>query len=75
MQKHLMCILLQPARLPDGTSLLVCIMFTPCVRRAPVARRDGEKRRPDHPDYDPGTLHIPEGWFKQEKISDGQRQW
>ncbi|KAG2496433.1 hypothetical protein HYH03_005657 [Edaphochlamys debaryana] len=36
---------------------------------------DAAKRRPDHPDYDPRTLFIPTGWFKEAKISDGQQQW
>jgi DNA mismatch repair protein MSH6 len=25
---------------------------------------DAAKRRPDHPEYDPTTLHIPPTWFK-----------
>ena len=36
---------------------------------------DARKRRPDHPDYDPSTLHIPDNWFKANKISEGQQQW
>ena len=41
----------------------------------PGQLKDAEGRRPDHPRYDPSTLHIPPGWFKQEKISPGQQQW
>lgn len=29
---------------------------------APDKLRDGGQRRPDHPDYDPSTLHIPPHW-------------
>ncbi|KAL0028206.1 hypothetical protein WJX79_001719 [Trebouxia sp. C0005] len=36
---------------------------------------DARRRRPDHPDYDPSTLHIPDNWFKANKISEGQQQW
>ena len=36
---------------------------------------DSKKHRPDHPDYDPGTLHVPDNWFKANKISEGQQQW
>lgn len=36
---------------------------------------DSKKRRPDHPDYDLGTLYIPDNWFKANKISEGQQQW
>lgn len=36
---------------------------------------DSKKRRPDHPDYDPSTLYIPDNWFKANKISEGQQQW
>ena len=25
---------------------------------------DAQKRRPDHPEYDPSTLYIPPNWFK-----------
>ena len=28
-----------------------------------------------HADYDASTLLIPPGWFKQAKVSEGQRQW
>jgi MutS domain I len=42
---------------------------------APGAIRDGCRRRPEHPDYDPRTLHIPDGWFKKHNVSAGQRQW
>ncbi|EFJ45822.1 hypothetical protein VOLCADRAFT_105835 [Volvox carteri f. nagariensis] len=37
--------------------------------------RDANQRRPDHPEYDPRTLYIPPGWFKEFKISEGQQQW
>jgi hypothetical protein len=36
---------------------------------------DAKKHRPDHPDYDPSTLYIPDNWFKANKISEGQQQW
>ena len=36
---------------------------------------DAKKRRPDHPDYDASTLHIPGDWFKANKVSEGQQQW
>ncbi|DBA75103.1 TPA: hypothetical protein ACH3X1_010428 [Trebouxia sp. C0004] len=36
---------------------------------------DARKRRPDHPDYDPSTLYIPDNWVKANKISEGQQQW
>ncbi|GIL69309.1 hypothetical protein Vretimale_13435 [Volvox reticuliferus] len=41
----------------------------------PDSIRDANQRRPDHPDYDPGTLYIPPNWFKEFKISEGQQQW
>ncbi|KAL4517804.1 hypothetical protein Ndes2526A_g02182 [Nannochloris sp. 'desiccata'] len=37
--------------------------------------KDSAKRRPLDPEYDPTTLYIPPDWFKQQKISEGQRQW
>lgn len=37
--------------------------------------QDANRRRPGSPGYDPTTLHIPPDWFKQNKISEGQRQW
>ena len=37
--------------------------------------RDANKRRPSDPRYNPSTLYIPPEWFKQNKISEGQRQW
>ena len=36
---------------------------------------DANRRRPDHPDYDPSTLYIARDWFKANKISEGQQQW
>ncbi|KAK9807187.1 hypothetical protein WJX73_005617 [Symbiochloris irregularis] len=36
---------------------------------------DANRRRPGHPDWDPRTLHIPPTWFKDAKVSEGQRQW
>ncbi|KAL4857543.1 DNA mismatch repair protein 6 [Chlorella vulgaris] len=41
----------------------------------PDRLRDAAKRRPDHPDYDPRTLHIPPEWFKTAKVPPGQAQW
>uniref|UniRef100_A0A1I7RY21 DNA mismatch repair protein n=1 Tax=Bursaphelenchus xylophilus TaxID=6326 RepID=A0A1I7RY21_BURXY len=35
--------------------------------------RDANKRRPDHPDYDPKTLFVPEDFIKEQ--SPGHRQW
>lgn len=37
--------------------------------------KDASRRRPSDPDYNPNTLYIPPDWFKQQKISEGQRQW
>ncbi|KAG2424293.1 hypothetical protein HXX76_014671 [Chlamydomonas incerta] len=37
--------------------------------------RDADKRRPDDPEYDPRTLHIPDTWFKDAKVSEAQQQW
>ncbi len=37
--------------------------------------KDSAKRRPSDPEYDPTTLYIPPDWFKQQKVSEGQRQW
>ena len=37
--------------------------------------RDAHGRRPSDPAYDPRTLAIPAGWFKEHKVADGQRQW
>ena len=42
---------------------------------APDQLRDANKRRPDHPAYNPRTLFIPSDWFKKANISEGQRQW
>ena len=42
---------------------------------APDQVRDANKRRPDHPAYNPRTLHIPPDWFKKANVSEGQRQW
>lgn len=36
---------------------------------------DAHKRRPGQPGYNPRTLHIPPTWFKDNKVSEGQRQW
>ncbi|CAI5493665.1 unnamed protein product [Closterium sp. Naga37s-1] len=36
-------------------------------------RRDGVRRPPSHPDYDPTTLFLPETFLKN--LSEGQRQW
>jgi DNA mismatch repair protein MSH6 len=41
----------------------------------PEKIKDSAKRRPVDPEYDPTTLYIPPDWFKQQKISEGQRQW
>jgi DNA mismatch repair protein MSH6 len=41
----------------------------------PDTIRDAQRRRPDDPEYDPSTLYIPPEWYKQHKISEGQRQW
>lgn len=37
--------------------------------------KDANGRRPDHADYDANTLWIPSTWFKEAKVSEGQRQW
>ena len=37
--------------------------------------RDGARRRTADPGYSPRTLHIPPGWMKANKVSEGQRQW
>ena len=42
---------------------------------APDQLRDANKRRPDHPAYNPRTLYIPSDWFKKANVSEGQRQW
>ena len=42
---------------------------------APEQIRDANRRRPDHPAYNPRTLHIPADWFKKANVSEGQRQW
>ena len=34
---------------------------------------DKKRRRPDDPDYDPGTLHVPDAFLNEQ--SPGQRQW
>ena len=34
---------------------------------------DKNKRRPDDPDYDPGTLYVPRAFFEEQ--SPGQQQW
>ncbi|XP_027099310.1 DNA mismatch repair protein MSH6-like isoform X1 [Coffea arabica] len=36
-------------------------------------RRDANRRRPGHVDYDPKTLYLPPEFLK--RLSDGQRQW
>ncbi|CAI7834354.1 unnamed protein product, partial [Closterium sp. NIES-53] len=36
-------------------------------------RRDGKRRPPSHPDYDPTTLFLPDAFLKN--LSEGQRQW
>lgn len=41
----------------------------------PDTIRDAQRRRPDDPEYDPSTLYIPPEWYKQHKISEGQKQW
>ena len=35
--------------------------------------RDKSKHRPDHPDYDSGTLYVPDSFL--EKCTPAQRQW
>lgn len=35
--------------------------------------RDGQKRRPDHPDYNPKTLYVPKEFLN--KQTPGMRQW
>lgn len=42
---------------------------------APDVIRDAERNRPEDEKYDASTCYIPVGWFKTNKISDGQRQW
>jgi DNA mismatch repair protein MSH6 len=37
--------------------------------------RDANKRRPSDADYDPSTCYLPPDWFKEHRVSDGQRQW
>ncbi|QDZ20730.1 DNA mismatch repair protein MSH6 [Chloropicon primus] len=37
--------------------------------------KDASGRKRGDPLYDPSTLQIPQGWFKQQKISPGQQQW
>ena len=41
----------------------------------PEKIRDAARRRPGDPGYNPTTLYIPPDWFKQQKVSEGQRQW
>jgi hypothetical protein len=41
----------------------------------PEKIRDKRKHRPTDDNYDPSTCHIPDDWFKTNKISDGQQQW
>uniref|UniRef100_A0A1B0F0L9 DNA mismatch repair protein n=1 Tax=Phlebotomus papatasi TaxID=29031 RepID=A0A1B0F0L9_PHLPP len=35
--------------------------------------RDAKKRRPDHPDYDPNTLYVPDSFMKN--LTPGMYQW
>jgi DNA mismatch repair protein MSH6 len=37
--------------------------------------RDAKGRRPDDPNYDPRTLHVPPAWFKDAKVTEAQQQW
>ncbi|WIA28905.1 hypothetical protein OEZ86_011429 [Tetradesmus obliquus] len=39
--------------------------------------KDQANRRPDHPEYNPRTLLIPNAasWFKQAKVTEAQQQW
>jgi hypothetical protein len=39
----------------------------------PSRIKDKNKHRPDHPDYDPGTLFVPENFLREQ--TPGQRQW
>ena len=41
----------------------------------PSQIRDAHSRRPDDPKYDPSTVHIEDKWYKDNKISEGQKQW
>jgi len=41
----------------------------------PENLRDAKRRRPGEPGYDPRTLYIPPSWFKDWKVSEGQKQW
>ncbi len=34
---------------------------------------DGRRRRPDHADYDPRTLHVPQSFM--DKLTPAMRQW
>ena len=36
---------------------------------------DASRKKPGQSGYNPRTLHIPPTWFKDNKISEGQRQW
>lgn len=42
-------------------SIAMCMKLPPC---SCAQIMDANKRRPDHPDYDPRTLHIPPGFMK-----------
>ena len=37
--------------------------------------RDKKKNKPSDDAFDPSTCYMPPGWFKTNKISDGQQQW
>uniref|UniRef100_A0A061SDZ5 DNA mismatch repair protein MSH6 n=1 Tax=Tetraselmis sp. GSL018 TaxID=582737 RepID=A0A061SDZ5_9CHLO len=37
--------------------------------------RDAGRKRPSDPGYDPRTLFIPPSWFRDWKVSEGQKQW
>ena len=41
----------------------------------PSKIKDAQMRSPSDPAYDPSTLYIPPQWFKQHKVSEGQKQW
>jgi DNA mismatch repair protein MSH6 len=41
----------------------------------PLKIKDSQMRSPTDPAYDPSTLYIPPQWFKQHKVSEGQKQW
>ncbi|XP_059051642.1 probable DNA mismatch repair protein Msh6 isoform X2 [Achroia grisella] len=54
---------------PDGDNWVHCKLDW----LKPEKIRDAEKRKPDHPDYDPSTLYVPPDFYKTQ--TPAHRQW